>query len=254
MHETHPVVQLSGEELSGDPLRYMIDAIGAVAAMVGAPVVSRRKPADGSLARVCASGRGAGRTERPPARSGYPRRRRRGLAGPGSGKTRVLTVRAAHLLATSVPRRSALAAITFTNAAADEMRERLGRLGLPQSRRVSIGTAHAFCLNEILLTHRDILPRTLPDTVKILSERAAGRVESAVLTQHGIADTFDAKLALTRARRGIATGGTLAGGDEPFRAAADAYAQTLHERGVLDFEEVIVRALEALKIRPSSVW
>lgn len=168
------------------------------------------------------------------------------LAGPGSGKTRVLTVRAAHLLATSVPRRSALATITFTNAAADEMRERLGRLGLPQSRRVSIGTAHAFCLNEILLTHRDLLPRALPDTVKILSERAAGRVESAILGEHGIADTFDAKVALTRARRSIAIDSTALAG-EPFRAAADAYTQTLLDRGVLDFEEVIVRALEALR-------
>lgn len=169
------------------------------------------------------------------------------LAGPGSGKTRVLTVRAAHLLAVSVPRRSALAAITFTNAAADEMRERLGRLGLPQSRRVSIGTAHSFCLNEVLLTHRDLLPRTLPETVKILSERAAGRVEAAVLREHGIEADFDARLALTRARRGIATNGAVADADESFRAAADAYTRTLHEDGVLDFEEVIIRALEALE-------
>lgn len=168
------------------------------------------------------------------------------LAGPGSGKTRVLTVRAAHLLATSVPRRSALAAITFTNAAADEMRERLGQLGLPQSRRVSVGTAHAFCLNEILLTHRDILPRALPETVKILSESASGRVGSTVLTEYGIQVSFDARLALTRARRGLATGGAVAA-DEPFLAAADAYTQTLHEDGVLDFEEVIIRALGALK-------
>ena len=130
------------------------------------------------------------------------------LAGPGSGKTRVLTVRAAHLLATSVPRRSALATITFTNAAADEMRARLGRLGLPQSRRVTIGTAHAFCLNEILLAHRELLPRELPGTVKILSEETASRVESEILSEHGIANTFDARAALTRARRSIEVDGT----------------------------------------------
>ena len=169
------------------------------------------------------------------------------LAGPGSGKTRVLTVRAAQLLATSVPRRSALAALTFTNAAADEMRERLGQLGLPQSRRVSIGTAHAFCLNEILLTHRDLLPKRLPDNVRILSERAAGKVESAVLINHGLPDTFDAKLALSRVRRGVATGGTLGETDEPFRVAANAYRNILDEDEVLDFDEVTIRALEALQ-------
>ncbi|MCV7584090.1 ATP-dependent helicase [Micrococcus luteus] len=168
------------------------------------------------------------------------------LAGPGSGKTRVLTVRAAHLLATSVPRRSALATITFTNAAADEMRERLGRLGISQSRRVSIGTAHAFCLNEILLAHRDILPREFPGTVKILSERAAEKVASAVLGKHRIENTFDANAELTRARRSIA----IDDADsvvEPFGEVAEAYTQTLLHHGLLDFEEVIIRAFDALR-------
>ncbi|MBK4138934.1 MULTISPECIES: ATP-dependent helicase [Corynebacterium] len=168
------------------------------------------------------------------------------FAGPGSGKTRVLTVRAAHLLATSVPRRSALATITFTNAAADEMRARLGRLGLPQSRRVTIGTAHAFCLNEILLAHRELLPREIPGTVKILSEETARRVASEILSEHGIENNFDARAALTRARRSIAVDGTDLVG-EPFRTVAEAYSQTLLDRGVLDFEEVVIRALEALR-------
>ncbi len=39
LHESHPVVLLSGKDLSSNPLRYMIDAISAAAAMVGAPVV-----------------------------------------------------------------------------------------------------------------------------------------------------------------------------------------------------------------------
>jgi DNA helicase-2/ATP-dependent DNA helicase PcrA len=169
------------------------------------------------------------------------------LAGPGSGKTRVLTVRAAYLLATAVPRRSALAAITFTNAAADEMRERLGQLGLPRSRRIAVSTAHAFCLNEVLLTHRDLLPTSLPDTVKILSERASSKLSEAVLGAHGLETGFDAKLALTRTRRAIAMGVSGDGINETLRAAADAYAQLLITDGALDFEEVVIRALEALR-------
>jgi len=64
------------------------------------------------------------------------------LAGPGSGKTRVVTHRIAHLLQQGVPGKNILA-LTFTNKAADEMKARVGRLvPLPT---VWMGTFHRFC-------------------------------------------------------------------------------------------------------------
>ncbi len=64
------------------------------------------------------------------------------LAGPGSGKTRVITHRIARMLADGVPGNQILA-LTFTNKAADEMRLRVQRLA-PGS-QVWIGTFHRFC-------------------------------------------------------------------------------------------------------------
>src|SRR5690348_15416223 len=72
------------------------------------------------------------------------------VAGPGSGKTRVLTERIRHLL-TSVPGHFRVLALTFTNKAADEMKERLTDLG-EESERAFIGTLHGFCLE--VLTER----------------------------------------------------------------------------------------------------
>ncbi len=72
------------------------------------------------------------------------------VAGPGSGKTRVLTERIRHLL-TNVPGHFRVLALTFTNKAADEMKERLEDLGEERD-RAFIGTMHSFCLE--LLSER----------------------------------------------------------------------------------------------------
>ncbi|HKN91552.1 MAG TPA: UvrD-helicase domain-containing protein, partial [Acidimicrobiia bacterium] len=78
------------------------------------------------------------------------------VAGAGSGKTRVLTRRIAHLIAARDVSPFRLLAITFTNKAADEMRQRVAALVGPVAERMWVSTFHSACVR-ILRRHADKL-------------------------------------------------------------------------------------------------
>jgi len=82
------------------------------------------------------------------------------LAGPGSGKTRVLTCRIARILDSSCNKNFRILGLTFTNKAADEMRSRVTNFVPGQEGRLSLGTFHSFCADVLRQhgTHLNINP------------------------------------------------------------------------------------------------
>ncbi|ABD55694.1 ATP-dependent helicase [Jannaschia sp. CCS1] len=78
------------------------------------------------------------------------------LAGAGTGKTRALTARIAHLMSTGTARPNEILAVTFTNKAAREMKTRVGHLlGQPAEGMPWLGTFHAICV-KLLRRHAEL--------------------------------------------------------------------------------------------------
>ncbi|HEU4611589.1 MAG TPA: UvrD-helicase domain-containing protein, partial [Kofleriaceae bacterium] len=119
------------------------------------------------------------------------------LAGAGSGKTRVITYRIAHLLALGIPP-GAICAVTFTNKAAAEMRERVAGLVNDRAavRQLTIGTFHALGLQILQIERKALgLPRgfTIYDQADQL-----GAVREAMRALHDGDRRYDVKALLTR--------------------------------------------------------
>ncbi|HEX6557127.1 MAG TPA: UvrD-helicase domain-containing protein [Ktedonobacteraceae bacterium] len=104
------------------------------------------------------------------------------LAGPGSGKTRVITHRMAYLVQHEHISPWRILGVTFTNKAAKEMRERLERLvGISESKEMTIGTFHAICARVLRIEADHLAPLGLNKSFVILdTEEQTALIKQAV--------------------------------------------------------------------------
>jgi len=178
------------------------------------------------------------------------------LAGAGSGKTRALTYRVAHLLAMGVPARKILA-ITFTNKAAREMRERVDRLTNGQASEAWVLTFHACCAR---ILRRDIAKIGYERTFSIYDGDDQMAVIKELLKKLDIDDKFlpprEVKAKISDAKN------RLLSPDEWFQQSLKDYrAQMISDlyreyevrlkvSNALDFDDLLVKALELLTAHP----
>lgn len=169
------------------------------------------------------------------------------IAGAGSGKTRVLTRRVAHRIATGSALARHTLVLTFTREAAGELRRRLPPLGLRD--RVEAGTFHAVLLG--LLRQRWIdrgrpIPPVVQDRHRLVREVTRRRtVEELVAeidwaTARGV--TPETYVAAARA-----AGRHTSEGARAVAEVFDRYRTTKRERGVIDLDDVLTLAIDALE-------
>ncbi len=179
------------------------------------------------------------------------------LAGAGSGKTRVLTHRIAYLLEEEGVNPWNILAITFTNKAAKEMRERVDRLVGFGSEQIWVSTFHATCVR-ILRRYADRLGYdnhfTIydPDDQKTVMKDICKRmnIDTKMLKERIILGAISAaKDALISPTQYAIN----AMGDFQKRRIADAYLEyqnTLKKNNAMDFDDLIVKTVELFKSCP----
>ena len=178
------------------------------------------------------------------------------LAGAGSGKTRVLTFRIAHMLGDLGVKPWQVLAITFTNKAAAEMRERLAALIPTGTRGMWVCTFHAMCVR-MLREDADLLGYTGQFT--IYDDDDSKRMVRDIMQALGI-EQKQFPINMIRSKISAAKNAMIGpedmlnSADSPNdKKAAQVYMELerrLRAANAMDFDDLLVRTLELLRTRP----
>src|SRR5829696_2395276 len=176
------------------------------------------------------------------------------LAGAGSGKTRVLTHRIAHLVHTGLARHDEILAITFTNKAAGEMRDRVELLLGGRVRGMWVMTFHAACAR---LLRAEAARLGYTRTFTIYDQADARRLTKRCLDEVG-ADTkrftpaavhnqiSDAKNKLRDAEAYRQLVGSFF--ESTVADVYDLYERAMHRANAMDFDDLLVRTVNVLEL------
>lgn len=183
------------------------------------------------------------------------------VAGAGSGKTRVLTYRIAYLLQQAVPA-SRIMALTFTNKAAREMKERITKLVGAEARYLAMGTFHSIC-TRLIRPYAELLGYTRDFTIYDTLDSKS--VIKAICKERGLDEKIykpgavQARISMAKnsgvGPRAYAQNTNLLREDRELRmyefpAVYELYEARLKAANAMDFDDLLINMLRLMEVSP----
>jgi len=174
------------------------------------------------------------------------------LAGAGTGKTRVITMRITYLLHEGISP-DAILAVTFTNKAANEMRERVGTMvERPKAKRLTICTFHALCVR---ILRQDIERLGYKTNFAIYDEGdQLGLIRKIISRISAKNEKLDAQLArnlISRAKNQHWKLAESATNNSLLAAVFERYQEELKAANAVDFDDLLILTVRLLETNPA---
>jgi DNA helicase-2/ATP-dependent DNA helicase PcrA len=172
------------------------------------------------------------------------------LAGAGSGKTRVITYRVAYLVSELDVAADSILAVTFTNKAAEEMRQRVEQVVGEDCRQIWLSTFHSLCARLLrreapaIGLARDFVIYDSSDQLAVVKQalKALNIDDKMLQPRAALSRISQAKNRMETPESMKSSGWSLR--DEQISRVYAAYRKSLHDAGALDFDDLLLRTVE----------
>jgi superfamily I DNA/RNA helicase len=172
------------------------------------------------------------------------------MAGPGTGKTKTLVAKIEYLIQQKLARPTQILALTFTNKAAAEIKERLNLLNAEDENYPFIGTFHGFCLH-LLVTHTQ-------QSVKLIAEAERKKIIHQLLknnfSQSDLAEFswHEISLKLSQLKLSLSLKDqNQSNFQQQLSQLLDQYQLQLKAEQLIDYDDLLVNTVELLNQQPS---
>lgn len=171
------------------------------------------------------------------------------LAGPGSGKTKTLTIKMSRMLAEDVRPPRGIACITYNNQCVRELHKRLGALGVEDGSRAFIGTVHSFCLRNVVEPYAKLAGLTIPEPLAVAAPREQDRFfAAAVDTIIGNENPSRVRTPFDEFRRTVIDRSSEQWCEnDRYAPLVVEYERLLYDAGKIDFDAMVMLGLKLIR-------